>query len=427
MWEIDRTRPRLMSARRRLPRWLGRLARAGIISEDSDVRRRQLIVNIASAIGIANNLGHTIYNAVYAFEPLLSVNVYNLVLVVLFLFVHRMHQYGDVAGALLMVTAILFGNLYVVWAFGIEGGAHVYYTMGAAMFVLFGPGNWRLFAAYLVSAYVVIVAIYALVPQVGSVLIDDAGFRRQFSMQITLNVLTINALLIVYTVWALRRTEVALAAEAERTETLLNSLLPPRIALRLKNQPDRRIADHYDQVTVLVVDLSGNAVMINEDNADAAVEFLDSVHNAFDRITDRYGLEAIKTAGDIYIAVGGLKNEPRLDAIAAGGVALEMAEELTGRARGDRVPTLRAGIHVGPAVAGVIGKRRIIFNVWGEAMSGAFEVLSGTAAGSVRVTEPFKELVGETFRYEPGEPIQLDPIGQVSTAQLVGIASVDKG
>ena len=426
MVQINRTRPRILSLRRRLPRWFNRLINAGIVTTDDLVRRRQIMVNIGSMMAIAAALAHGAYNALYAFWPLLPINIYNLALIVVFAAVHRMHKYGETAGAVLAVMTIMIGNLYVIWAFGIEGGGHTYYTIAAATFVFFGPRHWRLFALFLAMAYCVILVVFLVVPQAGPVLADDPGFRRSFAMQVTVNVLTVNSLLFVYTIWALSATEQALSSEYAKSEHLIGALLPPRIAEQLKIQPDRRIADRHPQMTVLIVDMSSLLSTESETAPEAALDYLDSVHSAFDRATGRYGLETIKTAGDRYMAVGGFGDDPRRDAIAAGGLVLDMMEEVARRPRpgGDPV-SLRAGMHVGPAIAGVIGRNRITFNVWGAAARGAFAMLAVTPAGTVRVTGAYRDLVGDTFRFEPGEAVEVENVGRTETAQLVGFGGTE--
>ena len=112
----------------RWPNWLARLAGLGIVTGDSEIARRQRFVNLAAFVGALDTLSHAAYNSVYDFAALLPVNIYNVAMATLMVLTPLLHRHGQNFGALYLVGLIGFGNLYVIWSLGFEGGTMVYYT-----------------------------------------------------------------------------------------------------------------------------------------------------------------------------------------------------------------------------------------------------------------------------------------------------------
>lgn len=399
-----------------LPGWLGRLVSAGIVSDDYDVRRRQTFVNIALYAGAFNAIHHTIINANYHFQALINVNIYNVAVAIIFLSAHRLHRYGDNFAAAVLVFIVGVAHLYIVWQFGTDSDLHIYLTLAGVIFFMFGIQNWRWWLPFLITSLGSLTVALFVLRDMGPVLPGDTQIRKVLSAQGFYNALIINAIMIGYALWALRRAELELQFEHERSETLLTTIIPERIAERLKSAPDRRIADHYDCVTVMFVDLVGFTPIARDLTPNEVVGYLDGLFRHFDALIDRHGVEKIKTIGDAYMIVGGLQGDRHQGAVSIGRLALDMLEAIHRQPPlGSARLTLRAGIHCGPAIAGVIGDRRFTYDVWGDAVNVASRMESQGIPDRIQVSDAFVAESRNAFAFEERGELNVKGIGVMWT------------
>jgi class 3 adenylate cyclase len=204
-----------------------------------------------------------------------------------------------------------------------------------------------------------------------------------------------------------------LADERARSERLLANMLPEAIAARLK-QDELVIAEAHDDVTVLFADIVGFTVLSGTVRPTELVELLNRVFTAFDELADRLGLEKIKTIGDAYMVVGGLP-KPRADnTTAVVEMGLAMREALA-TIRSDLQLSLRIGIHVGPVVAGVIGKRKYSYDLWGDTVNTASRMESHGASGRIHVSEGVRAAIGDSYAIEPRGTVEIKGKGSMNT------------
>jgi len=180
--------------------------------------------------------------------------------------------------------------------------------------------------------------------------------------------------------------EEALYYQQQCTEDLLYNIMPSPIAQRLKLQ-ESLIADSFDEVTVLFADLVNFTELSAQIPATQLVDLLNKIFSVFDHLTQKHGLEKIKTIGDAYMVVGGLPT-PRPDhAEAVVEMALDMQQAITRFQHNDGKPfDLRIGINTGPVVAGVIGTKKFAYDLWGDTVNVASRMESQGVAGSIQVT-----------------------------------------
>jgi class 3 adenylate cyclase len=207
----------------------------------------------------------------------------------------------------------------------------------------------------------------------------------------------------------------AIAEANEKSERLLANILPASIATRLKDDP-RAIADRFAVVTVLFADIIGFTEIAERLEPEAVVAMLNDVFSAFDALADRHGVEKIKTIGDAYMVAGGLP-VPRPDhAVVVVEMALDMLRELerinTERALALR---LRIGINSGPVVAGVIGTRKLVYDLWGDAVNVASRMESHGVAGAIQVTEETHALLGDRYLFEARGALEVKGKGAMTT------------
>jgi class 3 adenylate cyclase len=198
-----------------------------------------------------------------------------------------------------------------------------------------------------------------------------------------------------------------LQAEQARAEHLLLNILPRPIAERMK-LGEVNIADHHPDVTVLVADLVGFTTLAAHIGPDQVVYLLNEIFSGFDVLTEKHGLEKIKTIGDAYMAAGGLPL-PRPDhAEAIAELALDLMADIDkfNRAYNTSIH-LRIGISTGSVVAGVIGRRRFAYDLWGDTVNLACRLESLGQAGSIQVSDLTYERLKDKYRFDGSQTIEI--------------------
>ena len=215
---------------------------------------------------------------------------------------------------------------------------------------------------------------------------------------------------------ALLEAEVARKVQ-KRSEELLVRMLPESIVHRMMGG-EQVIADAFDAVTVLFSDIVGFTLFAAKLPPAEVVRVLEQIFVAFDGIATRFGVEKIKTIGDAYMAVAGVPSVCDDHAVRAARMALAMVEALARIDTGYSL-AIRVGIHSGPAVAGVIGKDKFIYDLWGDTVNIASRVESHGAAGRVQITEETAALLGDRFVVEARGVIELKGRGATTLFWLV--------
>jgi adenylate cyclase len=214
--------------------------------------------------------------------------------------------------------------------------------------------------------------------------------------------------------------EDALDRAHQRSEELLLNILPPSIARRLKLDGGT-IADGFTGVSVLFADIVGFTKMSARLPPERIVELLNDLFCQFDDLAGQLGLEKIKTIGDCYMVAGGLP-EPRADhAAAVAEMALTMLDIVAALAIKVGEPlAVRIGIHSGPVVAGVIGKRKFIYDLWGDTVNIASRMESHGVPGAIQLSEASRALLGAAYRLTPRGAIDVKGKGEMTTWLLTG-------
>jgi len=207
--------------------------------------------------------------------------------------------------------------------------------------------------------------------------------------------------------------------ERERAERLLLNVLPEEVANRLKSG-QATIADSYTEVTVLFADIVGFTSLSARIRPEQLVTMLNQVFSAFDTLAEKYGLEKIKTIGDAYMVVSGLNgpfpNRPET----AAAMALDMMAALQKLSIDIGIDLqVRIGIDTGPVVAGVIGTKKFIYDLWGDTVNTASRMESQGLPGRIQVTQQYYERVLDKYQFEKRGTIQVKGKGEM-TAYLLG-------
>jgi adenylate cyclase len=198
----------------------------------------------------------------------------------------------------------------------------------------------------------------------------------------------------------LKQTQRALEAERLRTEELLFNTLPKPIVERLKKSPSV-IADRFENATILFCDIKGFSSIASTISPDQLISSLNVVFSEFDYLVSFYGLEKIKTIGDAYMVAGGLP-VPRDDhAEVIADLALEMRSTLDRLNQiFDQPLQVRIGINSGAVIAGVIGKKKLAYDLWGESVNIASRMEAHGLVGGIQVGETTYQLIKDNYVFE---------------------------
>ncbi|WP_228062118.1 adenylate/guanylate cyclase domain-containing protein, partial [Coleofasciculus sp. LEGE 07081] len=210
------------------------------------------------------------------------------------------------------------------------------------------------------------------------------------------------------------------AIEQAKSERLLLNILPEPIAQRLKRE-ERTIADYFPEVTVLFADIVGFTELAAQSSPIELVEILNVIFSEFDELTAKHSLEKIKTIGDSYMVVGGLPVEMPNHAEAIADMALDMQAVIEQYCQETgKFFSIRIGINTGPVIAGIIGTRKFIYDLWGDTVNIASRMESHGLPGSVQVTEVTYKHLRQYYWFEDRGLIQVKGKGQMNCYLLKG-------
>ncbi|MBE9117950.1 PAS domain-containing protein [Lusitaniella coriacea LEGE 07157] len=223
-----------------------------------------------------------------------------------------------------------------------------------------------------------------------------------------------------------KRSELALRIANQKSESLLLNILPRKIAEQLK-QTRGAIAEQFDDVTILFADIVDFTPLSAQMSPIELVNLLNQIFSTFDKLAEHYGLEKIKTIGDAYMVVGGLPDPMPNHASAIADMALAMRlaiikfqPERIKELRNGQPLQIRIGINTGSVVAGVIGMRKFIYDLWGDTVNVASRMESQGEAGRIQITQETYERLNDSYSFEKRGLISVKGRGEMTTYWLAG-------
>ena len=211
-----------------------------------------------------------------------------------------------------------------------------------------------------------------------------------------------------------------LETEKARSDALLRNVLPERIIERLNNG-EASISDRFDDVAIVFTDLVGFTEMSAANDPAVVVGTLNEVFSRFDQLSVDFGVEKIKTIGDAYMAAAGLldRREDHVDAAVRLGLGMLAALDEVNSATGNTW-SMRVGVHAGPVMAGIIGTRKYVYDVWGDTVNTASRLQTTAPPGTVHLTRSVAErLDPDSFTLEGHDSVELKGLGAVATCFAV--------
>jgi guanylate cyclase len=287
--------------------------------------------------------------------------------------------------------------------------------LGALVFLEVRPAIWW---------FIGFVATFVILGIAGELFFTDVDVPTWFTTtMLALNVVGTGA--VAFTVLASFANQrnaalTALRAEQARSEALITNVLPSSIAQRLKDATGS-IADHVECATILFADVVDFTPFAQRLSPAEVVGTLDQLFSHFDTLVERHGLEKIKTIGDAYMAAAGVPDPVADHASRAALLALDMREAIATSAIANQgALELRIGINSGPVTAGVIGTKRFLYDLWGDAVNTASRMESNGTPGQIQISRATYELLKDEFVCTPRGTIPVKGKGEMETWYLVG-------
>ncbi|MBL8907792.1 MAG: adenylate/guanylate cyclase domain-containing protein [Rhizobiales bacterium] len=392
---------------------LTRILRAGTGSYNR-AERQGLIV--ANATGYLASFSSLVYALIYSLHDpvnLRPVVLGNIVSALCTAATPFFHRFGPSAAALWLATVIFSTIFYFIAFLGRDSGIQLNYIGAAAgALAILGLSRLRLAIAITLLALVCHLAAWYLFPPHRAINIEEDWFLDQLYANSAISIMAIVFLIVFY---ALR---LARLAESQ-TEALLRNMMPGKIVDRLRDDPAGTIAENFAQASVVFADLAGFTQLAHRLGPARTVALLDDLFSRFDRAALNSGLEKIKTIGDAYMAVAGVPvpcDDHARRALKFGEAMLEILDE-TGE-RHELPLAMRIGIATGPVTAGVIGRARISYDVWGDTVNLAARLESHGVPDRIHMSLATLTALGSGR--DCGEPraIELKGIGLVETVLI---------
>lgn len=327
---------------------------------------------------------------------------------------HRWFLYTQ----LLLGLIIPFVHMVVLGGFWQSGGIMLWSLispMGAL--VLFGRGRALPWAVAFLTLFGLAAVIQPLVVHINNL---PEGLVNLLTVMNFAAVSVITLMVLNYFINEKDEAYRLLRIEEAKSEELLLNVLPREIAATLKND-NHTIADQFESISVLFADLVGFTPLTARMPPVDVVNLLNEIFSHFDSLVERYGVEKIRTIGDSYMVAAGAPVPVPDHARRLARLALEMRDYLQSH---EFAPDLhiefRIGMNSGPAVGGVIGRKRFVYDVWGDAVNIASRMESQGVAGRIQVAQPMHDLICGEFIFEPRGVIEIKGKGQMQTWFLEG-------
>ena len=323
-------------------------------------------------------------------------------------------RHGHVLEALLFISVevvahAIFAAHYIGW----HGGFQQYLiTLAVASFII--PRGQGISAGLSAISVVVYMLLYFFYGQQ----IPPSTLMGLFYIPNTVVALLICITTMAYYTQNLERTEIALAQAHAQSENLLHNVMPSVIADRLKNG-SATIADGFNEASVLFADIEGFTNYSEAHSPAEVVKILNGIFSHLDTLVQKHKLEKIKTIGDAYMVAAGIPvyREDHAEAIAAFAIDVRQAFDDYTRANNIHL-RLRIGINSGPVIAGVIGRLRFLYDLWGDCVNTASRMESHGIPGEIQVTEATYEMIRDKFNFEERGVIEVKGKGKMRTYLL---------
>lgn len=388
--------------------WIERLVTLGTDGWYGQDKLGLIVANVTGYLASLSSLGFAITYAMHDMQSLMPLIIGNLVAGSCAAITPVFHRFGRISAAL-WLTAVFFVSLtWFTSLLGRESGVTLNLIgTSAVAFAILGMERLKLVALISVGGATLIVASWILWPQPAPGIYDDPAFMQQTFASAIISIMTITFVVIYYAFFLTRQAQA-------RLQELMKAMMPDAIAERLMINDGETIAEAHEHVVVLFSDIVGFVEMSNRLGAVRVVALLDDLFRQFDVLAAEHGVEKIKTIGDAYMAVAGVPSpvyQPE-DAVARFAKMMLRVARDVGEGHGVELE-LRIGMASGPIMAGVVGKSKYSYDVWGAAVNLAARLESIGAPGCVVTTGDIKVILHNDHTFERAGSVELKGFGKV--------------
>ena len=386
--------------------WLAWLAQLGTEGYAPDVKRRLMILNMMAYLVSISTLIYAVQYSVLDFEKYQPVFWINVALISLAIVIPLSHRYSEIAGGLLMVGIEYLAQVGFTAYLGRSAGFQLHFIVAAAApFVVLGLQRMWLILPIILIGLGLHIFCWFWFPRSAALILAEPELLNSIYVQAAVTTFAIIGASVYYAF------NLAENAKAE-TEALLRNILPESIVERLRSRPTEVIADTFSEASILFADISGFVPLARTLGAARTVELLNTLVSEFDRLAQICGVEKIKTIGDAYMAASGLPVPSQGHTERLATLALDMQGAIA-RFRNELNLDLniRIGLASGPVMAGVIGKQKFTYDVWGDAVNLAARLEGLSQPGRILICPRTHDLLSAHFTFENRGEVQVKGIG----------------
>lgn len=398
----------------RLKRRIEYVAQVGTTGYRGDDLTGLIVANLTGYLASISSLSFAISFAIHDFASLRPLVIGNVVSALCTAATPCFHRISRSAAAIWLAAVFLVSLYYFTSLLGRESGVILNLIGASAVaFAVLGLRHYKLVILITAISGIMVVYCWARFPQAAEGIYDASFFMQQIFATSIVSIMTIVFVVIYYAFF--------LAAKAQaQTDALLRSIMPDSIVDRLKDQPGETIAEKFDNVPVLFADIVRFTELSNQIGPERIVELLDELFRGFDERAVCLGVEKIKTIGDAYLAACGVPTAhptPTASILEMSNSMHKVTAEMA--AKYNLTLSLRIGIAAGPLTAGVVGKSKYFYDIWGPVVNLASRLQTAASPGQTFVSEQVKCSLAGEYRFIDRGNLDLKGFGTVTVWQAI--------
>ncbi len=383
------------------------LAELGTEGYPTDTKRRLKILNLIAYLIAITTFIYAIQHSFLDYEKYKPVVWINLALVGTSMAVPFSHRFSDITGGLIIVVTELLALVAFCYYLGRSAGVHLQlFLAAAAPFVVFGLKRlWLIVPIIIIAIGLQLYAWFQFSDDYARINAEPDVINSIY-VQATITTFALIAACVYYAF--------SLAENAKNEiDLLLRNILPDEIVERLKLKPDDIIADNFPEASILFADITGFVALARKLGAEKTVATLNDIVTAFDALSTKHGVEKIKTIGDAYMAAAGVPEAVPDHTERLARLAVDMQAYLTEmRSQTGLDLNMRIGMASGPIMAGIIGKQKFSYDIWGDAVNLAARLEGLSEPGKILICPNCKDNLSDAFQFESKGMVQVKGVGE---------------